>query len=105
VLLFGLGADRSSYETLWASCLSSSWSVRPLEQRRGPNRLSAWDLNYHRAAEIWQATGIALLFGGIAFVVIAQLHLGASWRIGIEEGSRPGLETRVSIASAGIRSS
>ncbi len=43
------------------------------------------------AAEIWQATGTVLLFGGIVLLVIAQLNLGASWRIGIEEGSRPGL--------------
>jgi protein-S-isoprenylcysteine O-methyltransferase Ste14 len=32
-----------------------------------------------------------LLFGGIVLLVIAQLNLGASWRIGIEEGSSPGL--------------
>ena len=43
------------------------------------------------AAEIWQATGTVLLFGGIVLLVIAQLNLGASWRIGIEEGSSPGL--------------
>src|SRR5262249_6445104 len=49
------------------------------------------DLNYHPATEIWQSTGMALLFGGIALLVIAQLNLGASWRIGIEEGSQPGL--------------
>src|SRR5262245_11696829 len=58
-----------------------------------PESLVRLDLNYHPAAEIWQATGIALLFGGIAFLVIAQLNLGASWRIGIEEGSHPGLVT------------
>ena len=27
-----------------------------------------------------------MLFGGIILLVIAQLNLGASWRIGIEEG-------------------
>jgi protein-S-isoprenylcysteine O-methyltransferase Ste14 len=44
-------------------------------------------------AAIWQATGTVLLFGGIVLLVMAQLNLGASWRIGIEEGSRPGLVT------------
>lgn len=38
-------------------------------------------------------TGTVLLFGGIVFLVLAQLDLGASWRIGIEEGTPPGLVT------------
>ena len=40
-----------------------------------------------------RVTGTLLLFGGLVFLVIAQLDLGASWRIGIEEGARPGLVT------------
>ena len=40
-----------------------------------------------------RASGAALMFGGIAFLVAAQLNLGASWRIGIERGSSPGLVT------------
>ena len=36
---------------------------------------------------------MALLFGGVVFLVTSQLSLGASWRIGIEEGARPGLVT------------
>ncbi|TMA11561.1 MAG: isoprenylcysteine carboxylmethyltransferase family protein [Deltaproteobacteria bacterium] len=41
----------------------------------------------------WQVAGTVLLFGGIGFLVMAQLDLGASWRIGIEEGTSPGLVT------------
>jgi protein-S-isoprenylcysteine O-methyltransferase Ste14 len=44
----------------------------------------------HQALQI---AGAILMLGGIAFLAIAQLHLGASWRIGIEEGARPGLVT------------
>ena len=40
-----------------------------------------------------QVTGAVLLFGGIVFLVMAQLNLGASWRIGIDEGTSPGLVT------------
>jgi len=40
-----------------------------------------------------QVTGAVLLFGGIVFLVMAQLNLGASWRIGIEESTSPGLVT------------
>lgn len=37
--------------------------------------------------------GAMLLFGGVILLVIAQLDLGAAWRIGIDEGARPGLVT------------
>jgi protein-S-isoprenylcysteine O-methyltransferase Ste14 len=43
--------------------------------------------------DAWRVTGTVLMFGGIALLLVAQLNLGASWRIGIEEGSRPGLVT------------
>ena len=34
------------------------------------------------------------MFGGLIFLVAAQLDLGASWRIGIEDGAKPGLVER-----------
>ncbi len=37
--------------------------------------------------------GAVLLLGGLGLLPVAQLHLGASWRVGIEEGARPGLVT------------
>lgn len=37
--------------------------------------------------------GAALLAGGLVLLVAAQLALGASWRIGIDERARPGLVT------------
>lgn len=40
-----------------------------------------------------QAAGAVFLFGGTALMVLAQLHLGASWRVGIDAGARPGLVT------------
>jgi protein-S-isoprenylcysteine O-methyltransferase Ste14 len=41
----------------------------------------------------WVALGAVLLFGGIALMVIAQLQMGSSWRVGIDEQARPGLVT------------
>ena len=38
--------------------------------------------------------GALVLAGGTGLMVSAQLDLGASWRIGIDEGARPGLVTR-----------
>lgn len=37
--------------------------------------------------------GAALLATSLFFMVAAQLQMGKSWRIGIEEGARPGLVT------------
>jgi len=37
--------------------------------------------------------GAALMLVGLVLMVTAQLGLGASWRIGIEEGAQPGLVT------------
>lgn len=37
--------------------------------------------------------GAALLAASLYFMVAAQLQMGKSWRIGIEEGARPGLVT------------
>jgi protein-S-isoprenylcysteine O-methyltransferase Ste14 len=41
----------------------------------------------------WLGLGTLLLFGGIVLMVAAQLQLGASWRVGIDEQARPGLMT------------
>jgi protein-S-isoprenylcysteine O-methyltransferase Ste14 len=38
--------------------------------------------------------GAALMIEGLALIIIAQRDLGASWRIGIEEGAKPGLVTK-----------
>jgi protein-S-isoprenylcysteine O-methyltransferase Ste14 len=43
--------------------------------------------------DLLRTAGAVLLFGGLVLLVTAQLDLGASWRIGIEEGARPGLVT------------
>jgi protein-S-isoprenylcysteine O-methyltransferase Ste14 len=40
-----------------------------------------------------QIVGAVLFFGGLALLVAAQLDLGASWQIGIEDNSKPGLVT------------
>jgi protein-S-isoprenylcysteine O-methyltransferase Ste14 len=37
--------------------------------------------------------GGLLVFGGIAFMLFAQLGMGAAWRVGIDETARPGLVT------------
>ena len=40
-----------------------------------------------------RSSGAALMLCGIGFLAVAQLHLGASWRIGIDADAKPGLVT------------
>src|SRR5262249_54666191 len=46
-----------------------------------------------RMTERWQLLATVFLFGGVLLQILAQYDLGASWRLGIEEGARPGLVT------------
>ena len=45
------------------------------------------------AVALLRPVGLGLVLLATALMVVAQLDLGASWRIGIEEGARPGLVT------------
>lgn len=44
-----------------------------------------------QAAVTLSAIGAIILIGGLALLVVAQLQMGASWRIGIDERANPGL--------------
>src|SRR5215510_1333328 len=52
--------------------------------------LVAEDGSLHRALQV---AGAVVMLGGIAFLAVAQLDLGASWRIGIDASTKPGLVT------------
>jgi protein-S-isoprenylcysteine O-methyltransferase Ste14 len=43
--------------------------------------------------QLLQIAGALAMLAGIAFLAIAQLDLGASWRIGIDADAKPGLVT------------
>lgn len=60
---------------------------------RWPEALPLSQADRRSAPELRHAMGAVLLFGGLLLLVAAQLNLGASWRIGIEEGARLGLVT------------
>ena len=44
-------------------------------------------------AAVLRATGTVMVLVATALMLAAQLDLGASWRVGIDEGARPGLVT------------
>jgi protein-S-isoprenylcysteine O-methyltransferase Ste14 len=47
---------------------------------------------------VWQALGFVLFFAGLAGTLWAQLSMGASWRIGVDEAERTELVTAGSFA-------
>jgi protein-S-isoprenylcysteine O-methyltransferase Ste14 len=69
---------------LLGQALVAAWAPQALP-------LSEADLRAPSPARI--ISGAILLFGGLLLQAAAMLGLGASWRIGIEEGARPGLVT------------
>ena len=58
-----------------------------------PEALPLSQADRRSAPGIRHGMGAVLLFGGLLLLVAGQLNLGASWRIGIEEGAKPGLIT------------
>ncbi|HWM42550.1 MAG TPA: isoprenylcysteine carboxylmethyltransferase family protein [Burkholderiales bacterium] len=58
-----------------------------------PEALPLSEADRRTTSSIRPILGAVLMFGGILFQAAAMLELGASWRIGIEEGARPGLVT------------
>lgn len=58
-----------------------------------PEALPLSEADRREAAGVRIAIGALLLFGGLLFQAAAMLDLGASWRIGIDEGARPELVT------------
>src|SRR5262245_38668480 len=44
--------------------------------------------------DLLRIAGAILLVGGIVLLAVAQLNMGASWRVGIKEGEAPGLVVR-----------
>jgi protein-S-isoprenylcysteine O-methyltransferase Ste14 len=58
-----------------------------------PARLAPLALVTPPSGGVSGTVGALFLLGGIALMVAAQLDLGASWRVGMDESSRPGLVT------------
>ncbi|MGH8519098.1 MAG: methyltransferase family protein, partial [Panacagrimonas sp.] len=58
-----------------------------------PDALALSEADRRAPPGVRVALGAVLLFGGLLLQAAAMLDLGASWRIGIEEGARPGLVT------------
>lgn len=94
ILLFRSGHWRQNLRDALSVALLVCLVGQAIVAAGWPESLSPPNAIDQPAAKIWHVTGTVLLFGSIVLLVMAQLNLGASWRIGIEEGASPGLVTR-----------
>ena len=68
---------------LWQAIAATGWAPTVAARPGGPELLTA----------LGRPFGATLLFAGLVLLVAAQLNLGASWRIGIDQSATPGLVT------------
>ncbi|MBI3722968.1 isoprenylcysteine carboxylmethyltransferase family protein [bacterium] len=91
VALFRSGRrDQNAREALFllVAAVLAAHAAAPLVS---PELLAPISLAPARLAWPLEVAGAILVVGATALMFAAQVGLGASWRIGIEEGARPGL--------------
>lgn len=93
VLVFRSGDWRQHVRDALGIVLACCLAGQAVAAAAWPESLAPLGAAFPSAAKVGQVIGTVSLFGGIALLVRAQLELGASWRIGIEEGTSPGLVT------------
>jgi protein-S-isoprenylcysteine O-methyltransferase Ste14 len=65
--------------------------VQAFDAARNPPGVHAATWLPPQGALLLSSTGAIVLVGGLVLLVTAQLQMGASWRIGIDEDAAPGL--------------
>ena len=93
VILYSPGPLGQHLRHLLFVALLLTLAVQPIIFAASPASLAGAFLLPPPEAGALLFIGALLLFGGTAFMVAAQLRLGASWRVGIDEGASPGLVT------------
>jgi putative ABC transport system substrate-binding protein len=93
ILLFRSESRAQNARDAMAFVLFAVLIAQAVIAARWPEALPLSEADRRSTPAIGHAIGAVLLFGGLILLVAAQLKLGASWRIGIEEGARPGLVT------------
>ena len=58
-----------------------------------PETLAATGVVSALVGPVWFAAGVVAMMAAMALMLISQLQMGSSWRIGIEKQARPGLVT------------
>src|SRR5262245_1119872 len=94
LLLFRSGGRMQTLRDAGAVVLFTLLLAQAIVAAAAPARLAVLVARDSVAGLLLCGAGVVLMAAGIVVLVIGQLHLGASWRIGIEAGAAPGLVTR-----------
>jgi len=93
IMLFQSGRPAQHMRDALAVLLPVLVFAQAIAYAINPARLAPLALLPFPTGGAWLTLGAVLVFGGTVLMVAAQLQLGASWRVGIEEGARSGLVT------------
>lgn len=91
VFLFRSGGPAQKVRDALLLLLLAVYVVHGLMGARRPGALRLLLREDGAAYGALQVAGAGLIAGGILLFAAAQLNLGASWRIGIDEGAKPGM--------------
>jgi len=92
ILLFRSGAAQQLRDAL-AVALFALLLAQSLIAALAPESLPLAQADRRAPAALRHALGALLMLAGLVLLVTAQLQLGASWRIGMDEPARSGLVT------------
>jgi protein-S-isoprenylcysteine O-methyltransferase Ste14 len=93
VLLFRAGSAGQRVRDALGALLFVLLAAQAFVAALAPESLPLAQADRRSVAPLREALGTLLLGGGLVLLVAAQLQLGASWRIGIDEAAQPGLVT------------
>ena len=93
ILLFRTGGRAQRLRDAAAVVLFVLLLAQSFVAALAPESLPLTQADRRAAFGVRYVAGAVLMVAGIALLVAAQLELGASWRIGIDESARPGLVT------------
>jgi protein-S-isoprenylcysteine O-methyltransferase Ste14 len=93
IVMFQSGRLGQSLREAFFLVLVGAIAVESVLAAVAPETLARLGTVPEPVAAALRPVGAALVLLATALMVVAQLDLGASWRIGIEEGARPGLVT------------
>ena len=91
VFLFRRGGAGQKLRDALLFVLVTAYAAHALTGARQPHWVRLLVAENGPAYEALQVIGAGLIIGGVILFAVAQLNLGGSWRIGIDEGSKPGM--------------
>lgn len=73
--------------------LTALLAVQAVIVAAAPDALAGLAVGRLPTTGFWLVLGTSLIIAGLALMVVAQLDMGSSWRVGVDDTARPGLVT------------